>query len=148
MDLRERAIDIGFKAVNTIHRFVLRASGGRLRNQSFGMPTVELHTTGRKSGLSRRCLLTTPIHDEQRVVLIASKGGDHRNPEWYLNLVANPDVEVVIDGVTRPLRARTATPDEKRALWPEIVGVYKGYDSYQQRSGRDIPVVICEPRAS
>jgi deazaflavin-dependent oxidoreductase (nitroreductase family) len=80
------------------------------------------------------------------VVLIASKGGDHRDPQWYLNLVANPDVEVTINGETRPMRARTASPGEKTSMWPDIVAVYKGYDSYQKKAGREIPVVICEPR--
>jgi deazaflavin-dependent oxidoreductase (nitroreductase family) len=81
------------------------------------------------------------------VVLVASKGGDDRDPQWYRNLSANPDVEVTIDGSTRKMRARTATPDEKAALWPDIVAAYKGYDGYQKRAEREIPVIICEPRA-
>ena len=91
-------------------------------------------------------MLTTPIHDESRVVLVASKGGDDRDPQWYRNLVANPDVQITMDGETRAMRARTASPEEKAALWPDIVAAYKGYDSYQKKAGRDIPVVICEPR--
>jgi len=79
-------------------------------------------------------------------VLIASKGGDDRNPQWYLNLVANPDVELTVYGTTMPMRARTANPAEKAELWPQIVAAYKGYDGYQQKTSRDIPVVICEPR--
>ena len=51
-----------------------------------------------------------------------------------------------MNGETTPMRARTASPEEKAALWPEILAAYKHYDSYQKRSGRDIPVVICEPR--
>ena len=90
-------------------------------------------------------MLTSPVHDEHRVVLVASKGGDDRDPQWYRNLTANPDVEVTIDGSTRKIRARTASPEEKAALWPEIVAAYKGYDGYQKRAHRDIPVVICEP---
>ena len=69
-----------------------------------------------------------------RVVLVASKGGDDRDPQWYRNLSANPDVEVAIDGDTRKMRARTASPEEKAALWPDIVAAYKGYDSYQKTS--------------
>ena len=90
-------------------------------------------------------MLTTPIHDENRVILIASKGGDPRHPQWYLNLAANPDVKVTMNGQTRAMRARTASPEEKASLWPDIVAVYKGYDSYQKKAGREIPVVICEP---
>ena len=67
-------------------------TGGRWPNILFGMPGVELHTIGRKSGEPRTTMLTTPIHDDSRVVLVASKGGDDRDPQWYRNLVANPDV--------------------------------------------------------
>ena len=79
-------------------------------------------------------------------MLVASKGGDDRHPDWYHNLVDQPDVEVTIDGETTPMRARTADPAEKAALWPTIVAAYKGYAGYQRRTERDIPVVICEPR--
>ena len=82
------------------------------------------------------------------MVLVASKGGDDRNPEWYRNLVANPEVEVKVlsTGETRKMRARVATATEKAELWPSIVAAYKGYAGYQKRTQRDIPVVICEPR--
>ena len=93
-------------------------------------------------------MLASPVHDENRVILVASKGGDERNPQWYLNLSANPDVELTMNGETRKMRARTASPEEKAALWPDILAAYKHYAGYQERSGRDIPVVICEPRAS
>ena len=121
-------------------------TGGRWPNVLFGMPGVELHTIGRKAGSPAPPCSPRPIHDENRVVLIASKGGDPRDPQWYRNLAANPDVEITMNGETRAMRARTASPEEKAAMWPDIVAVYKGYDSYQKRAGRDIPVVICEPR--
>ena len=134
------------KSMNTLHRLIWKVSGNRLLRSPFGMPAVELHTTGRKSGQRRTVILTTPIHDESRVVVIASKGGDDRHPDWYGNLVAQPDVELTVDGVTAPYRARTATPDEKAVLWPQVVEAYKGYAGYQKKTDRDIPVVICEPR--
>jgi len=143
---RKPVVDAGFKLLNLTHKAALRVTGGRWPNVLFGMPGVALQTIGRKSGEPRTTMLTTPIHDENRVVLIASKGGDHRDPQWYLNLVANPDVEVTVNGQTRPMRARTASPGEKASMWPDIVAVYKGYDSYQKKAGREIPVVICEPR--
>ena len=55
-------------------------------------------------------------------------------------------MEITIAGETKKMRARTASPEEKAALWPDIVATYKGYASYQERADRDIPVVICEPR--
>jgi deazaflavin-dependent oxidoreductase (nitroreductase family) len=143
---RKPVVDAGFKLLNFTHKGVLRLTGGRWPKLLFGMPGVELETIGRKSGEPRTTMLTTPIHDENRVVLIASKGGDHRDPQWYLNLVANPEVKVTMNGETRSMRARTASPGEKTFMWPDIVAVYKGYDGYQKKAGREIPVVICEPR--
>lgn len=130
--------------MNLGHRAILTVSGNRLLSKPFGMPVVELHTVGRKSGLPRSCYLTAPIHDSNRVVLVASKGGDDRNPDWYRNLQARPDAEVVIGGLRRKVHARTATEAEKAELWPTIVTAYQGYANYQKKTTRDIPVVICE----
>ncbi|HVA73544.1 MAG TPA: nitroreductase/quinone reductase family protein [Acidimicrobiales bacterium] len=150
MALKEVVADAGLKAMNITHRIILRASQGRLLTAPFGMPAVELTVTGRKSGLPRKTLLTAPIIDQGKVVLVASKGGDDRDPEWFRNLVANPDVEVKVisTGEVRRLRARVADPEEKAAMWPAIVASYKGYAGYQRRTQRDIPVVICEPAVS
>jgi deazaflavin-dependent oxidoreductase (nitroreductase family) len=142
---RKPVVDAGFKLMNATHRAALFVTGGRFPRTLFGMAPVELRTTGRKSGRPRLTMLTSPVHDENRVVLVASKGGDDRDPQWYRNLTANPEVEVTIEGNTRTMRARTASPEEKAALWPDIVAAYKGYAGYQRRANRDIPVVICEP---
>ena len=145
---RKPVVDAGFKLMNITHKAALRVTGGRWPKILFGMPGVELETIGRKSGEPRTTMLTSPIHDDSRVVLIASKGGDQRDPQWYRNLTANPEVKVTINGVTGAMRARTASPEEKAALWPDIVAAYRGYDAYQKKAGRDIPVVICEPLAA
>ena len=134
------------KTMNRTHRIVWKLSGHRLLTKPFGMPAVELHTTGRKSGQRRTVILTSPIHDDTKVVVIASKGGDDRHPDWYTNLVAQPDVEITMDGTTLPYRARTATPEERAEMWPTVVKAYKGYASYQTKTDREIPVVICERR--
>ncbi|NGX06113.1 nitroreductase/quinone reductase family protein [Mycobacteroides franklinii] len=136
--------DRGAKLMNLAHRVVLTVSGNRLLAEPFGMPVVELHTVGRKSGQPRSCYLTTPVHDADRVVLVASKGGDDRNPEWYLNLQARPDAELVINGRRHRVRTRTAETQERAELWPQIVAAYDGYAGYQRRTSREIPVVICE----
>ena len=146
MGLKETLTDLAMKGMNVTHRTVLAASGGRLLTAPFGMPTVELHTTGRKTGQRRSTLLTAPVREHDRVVLVASKGGDDRDPLWYRNLVADPDVELTIDGTTTPMRARTATAEERADLWPRITAAYRGYADYQRRTSREIPVVICEPR--
>ena len=141
---RNKLVDAGFKILNGAHRGIYTATRGRYPRTLLGMASVELRTIGRKSGEPRTTMLTSPVHDDRRVVLVASKFGDDRDPQWYRNLSANPDVEILIDGATRRMRARTASPEEKAALWPDIVAAYKYYDSYQKKAGRDIPVVICE----
>ena len=147
MPIQDTLTDAAAKALNATHRAVLKASGGRFGTRLMGMTALELHTTGRKSGQRRTVMLTAPICEDDRVVLVASKGGDDRHPDWYRNLSAHPDIEVTIAGQTRQLRARTASPEEKAELWPQILSVYRFYDSYQRRTDRDIPVVICEPRS-
>jgi deazaflavin-dependent oxidoreductase (nitroreductase family) len=142
----DRVTDLSMRAMNGVHRTLQVLSRGRLGWKIGPMPVVELHTIGRKSGERRSTLLTAPIHEPDRVVLIASKGGDDRHPFWYLNLRAQPDVELTENGVTRAMRARTASAEEKAALWPAIVRAYSGYAGYQTKTTRDIPVVICEPR--
>lgn len=137
--------DFVMKAMNLIHRGVLRISGGRLGWTLGQMTAVELHTIGRRSGRRRSTMLSAPISDGERIVLVASKGGADRHPQWYLNLVANPDVDITIRDQTFRMHARTATPNEKSELWPTITTVNPGYAGYQRKTDRDIPVVICEP---
>jgi deazaflavin-dependent oxidoreductase (nitroreductase family) len=144
---RKPVVDAGFRLLNATHQVVLKLSGGRYPKTLSGMPAVELHTIGRKTGERRTTMLTAPVHDDTRIVLVASKGGDDRDPQWYRNLVANPDVEITVGGATKKMRARTASAEERAALWPEILASYKGYGRYQKRADREIPVVICEPRS-
>lgn len=136
--------DAGMRAMNIVHRGILALTGGRLGGTVGPMLVVELHTIGRSSGRRRSTMLTSPVHGGGRYVLVASKGGDDRNPEWYANLCANPDVELSIKGETLRFTARTASEDEKAQLWPQIVSAYPGYDGYQRRTTRNIPVVVCE----
>jgi len=144
--LHPRVIDAGAWLLENGHRTVLRLTGGRWPKRFLGMQPVELHHVGRTSGQPRATLLTAPIYEEDRVVLVASKGGHPEHPQWYRNLVATPDVELVVEHRRRAMRARTASSEEKAELWPTIVAAYKGYDDYQRSTDRDIPVVILEPR--
>lgn len=127
------------------HRALLAVTGGRWPNQLAGMSTLELHVTGRKSGQRRSTLLTAPIIDDDTIVLVASKGGHSQHPEWYRNLVANPEVEITIDGETTKMLARTAEGDEREELWARITSEFKNYAGYQRNTDRVIPVVVCEP---
>lgn len=141
----DKSIEVGAWMLENGHRALLKLTGGRYPKTLAGMQPVELHTIGRKTGQRRATLLTAPIYGDDRVVLVASKGGYSDDPIWYKNLAANPEVEITVGSTARKMRARTATPDEKATLWPELVKAYKGYDSYQRNTTRDIPVVICEP---
>ena len=136
--------DNGAKLMNLAHRRVLTASGNRFLAQPFGMPLVELHTTGRKSGLPRSCYLTTPVYDSKRVVLIASKGGDYRNPDWYRNLQVRPDAFLVINGQRHAVHARTRARQKRPSCGRRSLRHTRVTPHYQQRTDRDIPVVICE----
>lgn len=108
-----------------------------------GAPVLLLTTTGRKSGRKIiKPLIYQPYGDDYLVV--ASRGGAPRHPEWYLNLEANPEVEVQVRGDRFKARARTATPEEKPDLWRRMVAVWPDYDQYQKRTDRPIPVVILE----
>ena len=142
----DKVIEAGAWCLEHGHRALLKVTGGRFPKKVLGMEPVELHTIGRRSGQRRSTMLSAPICDADRVVVVASKGGHQDHPDWYKNLVADPNVEVTVGGETRPMRARTASVAEKAELWPTITKAYKGYDGYQRNTDRDIPVVICEPR--
>jgi deazaflavin-dependent oxidoreductase (nitroreductase family) len=141
------AKDLLFRGVTSVHRGLYRVSGGRVAGRGMGMPVLVLTTVGRKSGRKRQTMLTSPLQRGDEIVLVASFGGDDRNPAWYLNLRDNPEVEVEMDGRSRPMSARVATPDEKSELWPLIVADHSNYEGYQKKTDREIPVVILSPLA-
>lgn len=138
--------DAGFRTVSHLHAALLRVSRWHLGATIVGMPVVELQTIGRRSGRPRSVVLSAPVVDGDRIVLVASRGGADRDPDWYRNLVANPSVELTMHGATRPMTARTADAAERAELWPRIVAANPGYAGYQRRTTRQIPLVICEPR--
>ena len=109
------------------------------------LPTLLLTTTGRKSGKIRRTPLIRVKHGD-RYVVVASKGGADAHPAWYLNLQADPEATLQDRAEVFPVRARTATAEEKEAIWPAAVEQWPDYASYQASTDRDIPVVILDPR--
>ena len=137
------------RAVTLLHRAVLRASRGRVGWRLSGLPMLLLATRGRITG-KRRVTPLGYIEDGDRLVLVASYGGDPRHPKWYRNLCAHPEVEVRrsggAGGGVEPMTARTATAEEKARLWPKVVVAYAGYQRYQERTDRDIPLVILTAR--
>jgi F420H(2)-dependent quinone reductase len=130
-----------------LHTLVYRATGGRIGHTGPGMPTIMLlDHVGAKSGARR----TSPLlyfRDGEDLVVVASKGGFPQHPAWYHNLMANPDTTVQVGSEKRPVHARVADPEERKRLWTVAVSEYHGYTDYQARSkGREIPLVILEPR--
>jgi deazaflavin-dependent oxidoreductase (nitroreductase family) len=108
-----------------------------------GRPTLLLTTRGRRSGEAH----TLPLiygRDGDRLLIVASRGGAPNHPSWYLNLLADPEVEVQVKGDRFHARAHPAGPDEKPRLWETMTTVFPDYAVYQTRTDRQIPVVILE----
>ena len=108
-----------------------------------GTTILILFTKGRKSGEQRSHALIFREH-EGAYLVVASKGGTDAPPAWFLNLQADPDVEVQVKGDRFRARARVATPEEKPVMWQRMAEVWPDYDEYQQKTSREIPVVVLE----
>jgi deazaflavin-dependent oxidoreductase (nitroreductase family) len=145
LDLADRSWPV-LRRLMGIHTFVYKASGGHIGRKFPGSPPMLLlDHIGAKSGMRR----TSPLvyaEDGDDVVIVASKGGYPKNPGWYHNLRAHPDTTVQIGTEQRPVHARVATEAEHKRLWPKVVQTYSGYEGYQERTDREIPLVILEPR--
>lgn len=111
-----------------------------------GVKCLLLTTRGRKTGEERVAPLIYEEHDDAYLV-VASRGGDPRHPGWYVNLKAEPVVEVQIKGDVFRASARDATPDEKPQMWEKMAAVWPDYDEYQKRTDREIPIVVLERAA-
>lgn len=135
------------KLVNGLTRanvLVYRLTGGRMGNTVSGAPVLLLDHVGRKSGKKR----TSPVlymEDGSDLVIVASRGGSDAMPAWWFNLKANPTTTVQVGRDRRKVTARQASPEEKQRLWPRLVEMYSDYAVYQQRTDREIPVIILAP---
>ena len=157
MDQKPEGLDGEFarrviKLMATVNVAVYRLTRGRIggtwrigagwRNP---VPICLLEHRGRRTGKLR----TTPLvylEDADRVVVVASQAGRRNHPLWFRNIEADPAVTVQIRGERRAMRAHTADAQERSALWPRLVALYRDYDSYQSWTDREIPVVLLEPR--
>lgn len=123
-----------------------RETGGEVGHEwQPGVFTLLLTTTGRRTGDP----YTTPLiygRDGDDYVVVASKGGDDDHPDWYLNLEADPDVELEVGDREIAATARTASPEEKQRLWPMMAEIWPDYDEYTKRTDREIPVVVLTPQ--
>ena len=137
----------GFKLWNRITELnvrAYRATGGKIGGTFDGAPVLLLHHVGRKSG-ERRVTPLLYLADGEDLVIVASMGGTPKHPAWYLTLQADARTEVEVGRDRRQVVARTATAEEKERLWPRLVAMYGAYAVYQERTSREIPVVILSP---
>lgn len=132
------------KPVSQTNAWIYRRTGGRVAGGVQGKKLCLLTTTGRRSGQLRTSALLY-VEDGERIILVAAQGGLPRNPMWFLNLQADPEVTIQTGSVVRTMRARAADDAERAELWPRLIRHYKGWAQYQSWTERIIPVVICEP---
>ncbi|MBJ7340400.1 nitroreductase family deazaflavin-dependent oxidoreductase [Mycolicibacterium sp.] len=141
-----------FRHVGRAQVWIYRTTGGRIGGKwRIGagfrkpVPTLLLDHVGRTSGRS----FTVPLlylQDGADVVVVASQGGRSEHPQWYRNLVVNPDTHIQIGPERQAVRAVVADADARKRLWPKLVDLYADFDTYQSWTEREIPVVVLEPR--
>jgi deazaflavin-dependent oxidoreductase (nitroreductase family) len=118
-----------------------RANAGKVGGNFEGAPMLLLHTTGAKSGKERvNPMMYRQVGDD--IAVFASKAGAPINPDWYHNLVARPEVTAEIGTETVPLVARVAQGDERTAIWDAQKKDFPGFAEYEEKTTRQIPVVI------
>jgi deazaflavin-dependent oxidoreductase (nitroreductase family) len=139
-----------------IHQRIYRVTGGAVGKHVGGRPALMLHTVGRKTGKPRATALTY-AKDGDDYLIVASYGGSPQHPAWFLNLQANPRVEVQVGRRRWPATARVAEGEERKRLWQLVNEQNRGlapllhrgaigrYDVYQRHTDRQLPVVVLTP---
>jgi deazaflavin-dependent oxidoreductase (nitroreductase family) len=131
------------KVLSTLHRAIFRVSGGRIGKRLVDNDMLLLTTRGRRSGRPHTVPLLY-LRNGSGLVVVASWGGRPYHPDWYLNLVDDPQATVELPGERFTARARTAGEEERARLWPAVVTAWDGYATYQSRTDRQIPLVMLE----
>ena len=134
-----------FRLFGDEHVRQYEATSGKVGHDWNDTSVLILHTRGRKSGETRKNPLIYG-RDGDDYLIVASKGGAAEDPGWYKNLAANPEVTIQVWDQIIPVTARTASREEKQRLWPIMVEEWPAYDGYQQKTERDIPLVILHRR--
>jgi F420H(2)-dependent quinone reductase len=132
------------KVIFSIINFLYRFTGGRIGGQMNGREVLLLTTTGCKTGKQRTVPLIY-IMDGSSYVITASNSGANRNPGWFFNVKSNPQATILIRDKQIKVTAEVTEPEKKRALWAQLLQVAPFYAGYQQRTSRDIPMVILHP---
>lgn len=125
------------------HRRLLALSGGRLGTRMGPGRQLLLITRGRKSGETRPVALSY-VEDQGRWVVVATNAGEDRHPAWWLNVEANPHVEVLVNGQRLAVTARAAGGEERTHLYQLFIDMHDSYAEYPRRTKRTIPVVVLE----
>ncbi len=132
--------------VDSATRRIYLATDGRIGHKQMGWTFLVLTTIGRKTGRPHTHTLAYLKHGDQLLIAASNNGAD-RHPAWYINLLANPRVHVQYGRERGDFVARTASPEERRELWPKLVAYHAPYRHHQERTQREIPVVILTPIA-
>ncbi|MGW6334526.1 nitroreductase family deazaflavin-dependent oxidoreductase [Nocardia rhamnosiphila] len=140
--------------MSKVNTWAYRKTGGRIGGTwrvgagfRKPVPTLLLEHTGRKSG-KRFTVPLLFLRDDANIIVVASQGGLPKNPQWYHNLVAQPDTTVQIGKDRIPVRARLADDAERDRLWPKLLELYADFDNYQSWTERRIPVFVLVPRTT
>jgi deazaflavin-dependent oxidoreductase (nitroreductase family) len=132
------------RVLSRMHSAAYRLTRGVVGRRLAGNDMLLLTTVGRRTGRTRTVPLLY-VCDGDAYVVVASYGGRHHHPDWYLNLAAGPSTFAQIRGTRVPVTARTASPKERSRIWPLVIAAHEGYRVYQARTTREIPVVLLEP---
>lgn len=147
LDVADRIWPLTRRAMGA-HTFLYRRTGGRIGHRVPRLPNrfLLLDHVGAKSGIHRTSPLQY-VEDGENVAVIASKGGFPKHPAWFHNLKAHPDTTVQIGSEHRRVHARVVSdPEERERIWAKAVRMYRPYETYRDRAGREIPIVVLERR--
>lgn len=148
LDIGDRIWPLTRRAMG-LHTALYRATGGRIGHSMPGVggKMLLLDHVGAKSGKKRTSPLLY-VADGDDIVIVASKGGFPKNPAWYHNLMANPDTTVQVGKERRSVHARVAAQEDRDRLWAKADEAWPGYRDYRERTDREIPLVVLEPRTA
>ncbi len=137
--------DATARRLSRLHRVVYRMTRGVIGRRLVRNDMLLLTTRGAQTGREHTVPLLY-LRDGDTLLVIASWGGRPSHPQWYRNLLQHPDATVQVGGRRWPVRARTASPQERDVWWPRVLAAYHKYRVYQSNTDRVIPVVFLEPR--